>query len=217
MKTIMLIFQWQNWRITRRSIYLPTVGTWLGMYFHSCLKASFIMINRPKKWSEADFWPFGNGHWTFNVVFSRLTGNLSYWRIWIQRVSQVSYRRGTWSNPSYSTTWCMGCNCKVSNTDIRRNLLARIVADSLIRGAVLSQLPQEASIVSTQATRYYWVSAMKICTNSDSGQEKQWDASYGRYRVWKVSCTWVYSKRVFLIIGYLDDLVYLLRRRHRQR
>ena len=56
------------------------------------------------------------------------------------------------------------------------------------RGAVLSQLPQEASIVSNQATRHYGVEARSLFDEQrDKGQQKFWDATAGVHRVDKVS------------------------------
>jgi hypothetical protein len=56
------------------------------------------------------------------------------------------------------------------------------------RGAVLSQLPEEAVITSTVAPRHYGVSANEDYNQyEDAGQRPSYDASLGKSRVKKVS------------------------------
>lgn len=53
---------------------------------------------------------------------------------------------------------------------------------------MLSQLPDEATITSSVATRHYGVSAMTEWEESrDRGQEKDWSETDGKYKVAKVS------------------------------
>ncbi|MCJ1283392.1 hypothetical protein MMC26_002720 [Xylographa opegraphella] len=60
---------------------------------------------------------------------------------------------------------------------------------AIVKGAVLSQLPQEASITSSVATRHYGVSAMSTYNEAeDSGQIKKKDTYTGVDRVSKM--TW---------------------------
>ncbi|RAL62854.1 hypothetical protein DID88_004695 [Monilinia fructigena] len=60
---------------------------------------------------------------------------------------------------------------------------------AIVKGAVLSRLPQEAVIVSTQATRHYGVSAMELHDDEiDKGQLKVYDASDGKSRAQRM--TW---------------------------
>lgn len=57
------------------------------------------------------------------------------------------------------------------------------------RGAVLSQLPHEAAVTSTQAVKHYGVSANSIYKESeDAGQPKLWDRYENTWRVTKM--TW---------------------------
>lgn len=71
---------------------------------------------------------------------------------------------------------------KASNSKLRLDDVNRC------RGAVLSRLPQEAIIVSTQATRHYGVSAMELYDDEfDKGQLKVYDASDGKNRAKRVS------------------------------
>lgn len=66
-----------------------------------------------------------------------------------------------------------------------------------IRGAVLSQAPQEAVITSTVATRHYEVSALTVWQDDDEGQVKRWDEYKERYDVKKR--TWyIYTVRQLL-------------------
>lgn len=57
-----------------------------------------------------------------------------------------------------------------------------------VRGAVLSEAPQEAVITSTVATRHYGVTAFSVWQDDDEGQVKSWDEYRERYRVEKM--TW---------------------------
>ncbi|KAF4626672.1 hypothetical protein G7Y89_g11485 [Cudoniella acicularis] len=60
---------------------------------------------------------------------------------------------------------------------------------AIAKGAVLSQLPQEALIVSNQATRHYGVEATSLFEErTDKGQMKHFDKSTGKYRVARM--TW---------------------------
>ncbi|TVY51093.1 Heat shock 70 kDa protein 12B [Lachnellula cervina] len=60
---------------------------------------------------------------------------------------------------------------------------------AIVKGAVLSKLPQEASIVSNQATRHYGVSALRVFDpRNDHGQKQHYDASTGKNRV--MMMTW---------------------------
>lgn len=62
------------------------------------------------------------------------------------------------------------------------------ITDAIFRGAVLSQLPDEATITSSVATRHYGVSAMSEYEDiRDRGQEKVWSEADGKYKVSKVS------------------------------
>jgi hypothetical protein len=66
----------------------------------------------------------------------------------------------------------------------------------LSRGAVLSQLPKEAMVVSNQATRHYGVDARALWEEErDKGQTKHWDASSGTHRV-----DMVYPSLILLIL-----------------
>lgn len=61
------------------------------------------------------------------------------------------------------------------------------VLTKFFRGAVLSQLPREAIVVSNQATRHYGVDALDQWEDErDKGQTKHLDASTGVNRVQKV-------------------------------
>lgn len=78
-------------------------------------------------------------------------------------------------------------------------------------GAVLSQLPQEALIVSNQATRHYGVSALSIYEEKiDEGQPKIWDSSIGKFRVSRVSAplSQLVFRSAFFDYQTADDLVY---------
>lgn len=69
---------------------------------------------------------------------------------------------------------------------------------AIVRGAVLSQMPQEAVVTATKCVRHYGVSCTNIYKESeDAGQEKFWDKLEGVYRVSKM--TWY--------LNYDDDLV----------
>ncbi|PQE04134.1 hypothetical protein CJF31_00003249 [Rutstroemia sp. NJR-2017a BVV2] len=60
---------------------------------------------------------------------------------------------------------------------------------AIVKDAVLSRLPQEAIIVSTQATRHYGVSAMELYDEEiDKGQLKVYDASDSKHRAKRM--TW---------------------------
>ena len=54
------------------------------------------------------------------------------------------------------------------------------------RGAVLSQLPNEALVTSVVATRHYGVRATSQYVDEDVGQETWFDESRGHYRVTRV-------------------------------
>lgn len=70
-------------------------------------------------------------------------------------------------------------------------------------GGVLSQLPQEASIVSTVATRHYGVSASSNYNEiEDAGQPRRYDRYEGCDRVTKM--TW-YIERVSSTIRNLPS------------
>ncbi|KAI9053981.1 hypothetical protein LZ554_002925 [Drepanopeziza brunnea f. sp. 'monogermtubi'] len=60
---------------------------------------------------------------------------------------------------------------------------------AIVKGAVLSQLPQETMIVSNQATRHYGVEGLSIFEElQDAGQPKHWDASIAGFRAMRM--TW---------------------------
>ncbi|TVY34329.1 Heat shock 70 kDa protein 12B [Lachnellula subtilissima] len=60
---------------------------------------------------------------------------------------------------------------------------------AIVKGAVLSQLPEEASIVSSQATRHYGVSARHVFDpRTDQGQPQHYDPVTGKTRV--LTMTW---------------------------
>ncbi|RDL33958.1 uncharacterized protein BP5553_08326 [Venustampulla echinocandica] len=64
---------------------------------------------------------------------------------------------------------------------------------AIVKGAVLSRLPQQASVVSTQAPRHYGVSAMEIYDDAiDKNQPMVFDASDGRNRAKRM--TWYIYK-----------------------
>ena len=54
------------------------------------------------------------------------------------------------------------------------------------RGAVLSQLPNEALVTSIVATRHYGVRARYQYADEDIGQETWFDEFHGNYRVSRV-------------------------------
>jgi hypothetical protein len=87
---------------------------------------------------------------------------------------------------NHTASWCMGCNSKVRPTTSTTPTTSRIQADLRFRGAVLSRLPQEALIVSNQATRHYGVSANAIFNEEDEERNKTWDPIGGEWRVRKV-------------------------------
>jgi hypothetical protein len=63
-----------------------------------------------------------------------------------------------------------------------------LLTDYTLRGAVLSRLPQEASVISSQAPRHYGVSAMEIYDEAiDKGQPKVFDLSDGQNRAKRVT------------------------------
>jgi hypothetical protein len=81
----------------------------------------------------------------------------------------------------------MGCNSKVRGTSSIVLSTSRIQADLNFRGAVLSQLPQEALIVSNQATRHYGVSSNAIFDEEeDEERNKTWDPIEAVWRIRKV-------------------------------
>jgi hypothetical protein len=67
----------------------------------------------------------------------------------------------------------MGCNSKVRQTSSVVVNTSRIQANLNSRGAVLSQLPQEALIVSNQATRHYGVSAHAIFDEEEDEEQNK--------------------------------------------
>lgn len=69
---------------------------------------------------------------------------------------------------------------------------------AIVRGAVMSQLPSEASVVTSIAPKHYGVAARSLyIEEEDAGQEKSWDIEYEQWRVKKM--TWYIEKG--------DDLV----------
>lgn len=59
--------------------------------------------------------------------------------------------------------------------------------EAIVKGACLSQLPQEAQIVSNQATRHYGVSAHSLFDEvMDRGQMKWWEKEHGEYHCMKM-------------------------------
>ncbi|MCJ1301655.1 hypothetical protein MMC08_004456, partial [Hypocenomyce scalaris] len=84
---------------------------------------------------------------------------------------------------------------------------------AIVKGAVLSQLPDEATITSSVATRHYGVSANNDWEEiRDRGQEKVWLESHGKFKVAKM--TWyIYQgedlerdhKIIFPFYRSLDD------------
>jgi hypothetical protein len=82
----------------------------------------------------------------------------------------------------------MGCNSKVRPASSPVLIIFRIQANLKFRGAVLSQLPQEALIVSNQATRHYGVSANAIFDEEeDDERNKMWDPVCGVWQIRKVT------------------------------
>jgi len=58
---------------------------------------------------------------------------------------------------------------------------------AIVRGAILSELPQEAAVVSSIAQRNYGIKARSdYIAHEDRGQPKQWDAYLGKHRVTKM-------------------------------
>ena len=88
---------------------------------------------------------------------------------------------------NHTASRCMGCNSKVRSTSPAVQTISRIQANFKFRGAVLSQLPQEALIVSNQATRHYGVSANAIFDEEeDEERNKTWDPVRGVWQIRKV-------------------------------
>lgn len=66
-----------------------------------------------------------------------------------------------------------------------------IMLSPRFRGAVLSRLPEEATVVATIACRHYGVTAMHHFEEAlDKGQEKVWFEPKGYFRVSKVRASY---------------------------